>query len=77
MSNLKYALATLALVVFATGIGLAMYFEWRSIPVCETIAQYGGHQQRVMHDGEWKLAKAGMVTAEIGTGRCRVGKYLP
>ena len=76
MSNLKIALAVAALVIFATAVSTAAYFEWRSIPVCETIAQYGG-QQRILHKGEWKLAKAGMVTAEVGTGRCRVGKYLP
>ncbi len=77
MSNLKIALAVAALVIFATAITTAAYFEWRSLPTCETVAQYGGPQQRIMHDGEWKLARAGMVTAEAGTGRCRVGKYLP
>jgi hypothetical protein len=76
MSNLKIALAVAALVIFATAITTAAYFEWRSIPVCETIAEFGG-QQRILIDGQWEWSREGMVTMEIGTGRCRVGKYLP
>ncbi len=77
MSNLKIALIVTAIVLVAVGISAGMYAEWRSLPVCETLAHYGGTQQRILVDGQWELAREGMVTYEMGTGRCRVGKYLP